>query len=285
MEQINKTKFDEDKSRLVMYKDIKNRLVESTDNIKEHNISVQKENITEQSDILKTLDLYIRDQIKITMIDQDGYKYYDNLLLKIKDDKILISNPFVTYANKTFPDDIECSHEEEGVEYRFTLSKINKNDNSQSVSCYLPTNILELRRRGNSRYSPTSNVAIGLYIDNKKTEIIGYMSDISKVGVGISFQDASFNSEILSYLSENKEDKYSIILDNNGSYMPLTVIVKHMFHSRKDKSINLGAEFVDIEKNENFIEFFNKIKYEHNNNKRKIKTKHLILSSKMGIEL
>ena len=51
---------------------------------------------------LDIFNVYLRDQIKITIIDEDGNKYYDNLLLSTKDNNVWISNPFITYANKVF---------------------------------------------------------------------------------------------------------------------------------------------------------------------------------------
>lgn len=240
--------------------------------------------ITDVENIKHLFDTYLRDQTKITIVDKEGYKYYDNVINNSKENEILISNPFITYANKLFPNAVKCFYEEEGVEYSFVLAKLTKNDNASFVSCALPDKIHVMKRRVNTRYSPKTQVAVSLFLPEKNIEIIGSMIDLSKIGVGISFEENILNSEILSHLTEDSEKFFPLIIDNENEYLSILVKIKHTFQSRKDKKINIGAEFyledsVEIE----FNNFFEKIKKEHNEMKILDKTNHLILSSKMGI--
>ncbi len=281
------TKNNEDKIRIELYdKSKKDFNFENEKKISKEQIAGSKEIIEGNDNILDIFNVYLRDQIKITIIDEDGNKYYDNLLLSTKDNNVWISNPFITYANKIFPDIVFCSYEDEGTEYSFNLEKNKKNDNSISISCSLPETIQVLKRRGNSRYTPKDPVAIGLYLEKLDKELIGQMSDISKVGIGLSFQESTLDSDVLSLLTEDKEEIFSLIIDNDGHYLTVLVRVKHSFHLRKDKKVLLGAEFILAEEeNENLDIFFKRVKKEHHDKKILNKTKHLILSSKMGMKL
>lgn len=250
---------------------------------------VQELKIEDPDEILKTLKLYFRDKIRLTIIDQERHKHIDNTFLEVTEEKIIISNPFVTYANKMFPSVILCSYEEEGTEYSFKLNKITKNDNSSGVACYLPESINVLKRRGNSRYSPNEFVSVGVYFQEKDKEIIGQLTDVSNVGIGMSFQESTLDNETLSFISENKNKTFSIIIDNNGSYFTMLINIKYLAQNRKEQVVNLGAEFLFLEDEEEvqqakLNEFLSRVKKEHLNRKTKEKTIRLIQSSKMGVK-
>ena len=240
--------------------------------------------ITDVEEIKHLFETYLRDQTKVTIVDKEDYKYYDNVINNTKENEVLISNPFITYANKLFPNSVKCFYEEEGVEYSFTLNKSTKNDNASFVSCAIPDKIEVMKRRVNTRYSPKKQVAVSVFLPEKNIEIIGNMIDLSKIGVGISFEENILNSEILSHLTEDSERFFPLIIDNENKYHSILVKIKHTFQSRKDKKINIGAEFYLEDSTEiNFNDFFEKIKKEHNEMKILDKTNHLILKSKMGI--
>ncbi len=252
---------------------------------------IQELKIEDPDEILKTLKLYFRDKVRFTIIDKEKHRHIDNTLLDVSNDKLVISNPFVTYANKMFPNVVLCTYEEEGTEYSFTLEKIKNNDNSISVGCYIPSVINVLKRRGNSRYSPNEYTSIGVFFKEKDKEIIGRLTDVSNVGVGMSFQESSLDNEILSYISENKNKTFSIIIDDNGEYFTMLINIKYLFQNRKDQVVNLGAEFLFLEGEEEeekqkhlLAGFFKRIKKEHLDRKTKEKTTRLILSSKMGVK-
>lgn len=153
----------------------------------------------------------------------------------------------------------------------------------------MPTTIKVLSRRGSSRVSPNKNnkISVGLFLEDKQLELIGSMSDISKIGIGLSFEESMLDSEILSFLTEAQEKPLPLIIDNNGEYFSILINVKHTFHNRKNNKVNIGAEFLFLDSDENNLEelerFFSLIEKEYLQDQKINKTKQLILSSKMGI--
>lgn len=292
MTKQNNARETEKNYRISKYSEVENELLAVNHEITmtKNETVLQELKIEDPEEILKTLKLYFRDKVRFTIIDKEKHRHIDNTLLEVTNEKLVISNPFVTYANKMFPNVVLCTYEDEGTEYSFTLEKITKNNNSISVSCYLPTVINVLKRRGNSRYSPNEYVSVGVFFKEKNKEIIGRLNDVSTVGIGMSFHESSLDNEMLSYISENKNKTFSIIIDNNGDYFTMLINIKYLFQNRNDQTVNLGAEFLFLEGEEeeqqqkNLLnDFFKRIKSEHLRRKTKEKTHRLILSSKMGV--
>lgn len=243
--------------------------------------------ITSKDEINEIFSIYARDGIRFFIVDGDGFKYYDNALVKVTDDTVTIQNPFLTYANKKFPNAVKGGYESEGIEYSFILRKVREINNY--VECGMPDKVKVLQKRESARVSTRKDnkVAVGLYVQGKETELIGQMIDISKIGIGISFQDAILDSETLNFLTELNEP-VPIIIDDNGEYFSTLVMVKHTFQNRNENKINIGAEFLEVldiknPKHSSLFSFFKKTKNEYENEKIRKKTEHLILSSKMGI--
>lgn len=290
MNEENISQKIEKENRLKRYKSLECKSLTPEDliTVPSTTLQTQKDTISDKEQILKTFELYLRDRVKLAIVDEDNYRYYDNTIAKVKDGKIVIQNPFLTYAKKTFPNSVRGVYENEGVEYSFILKK-NK-DLNDYVECKLPDQIQVLSRRGSSRVSPSdnNNVAVGLLIENKKIELVGNMIDISKIGIGISFQESMLDSETLSFLKESRETPLPLIIDNNSEYFSVLIHVKHTFHNRKEEKVNIGAEFLfhkDADKNEKneLDNFFKLTEKEYAEQKKKNKTEQLILSSKMGI--
>lgn len=285
----SKTKEEEQNFRIDKYRSIDSELyaVNKNTEIKSQTASVNEQEISASNEILNTFLLYFRDRVKLTIVDKDGYRYFDNSIAKVKDESIIIQNPFLTYANKKFPDTVKGVYENEGIEYSFELKKIK--DLNNHIECVMPTTIKVLSRRGSSRVSPNKNnkISVGLFLEDKQLELIGSMSDISKIGVGLSFEESMLDSEILSFLTEAQEKPLPLIIDNNGEYFSILINVKHTFHNRKNNKVNIGAEFLFLDSDENNLEelerFFSLIEKEYLQDQKINKTKQLILSSKMGI--
>lgn len=247
----------------------------------------EEKEVTSKEEIHEIFSIYARDGVRFFIVDGDGFKYYDNALVKVTESTVTIQNPFLTYANKKFPNAVKGGYESEGVEYSFILRKSKEINNY--IECVIPDKIRVLQKRESARVSTRKDnkIAVGLYVRGKDKELIGQMIDISKVGIGISFQDAILDSETLNFLTELNEP-LPIIIDDNGKYFTTSVIVKHTFQNRNENKINIGAEFLEVLNFENpehkqLCSFFNKTKEEYENEKIRTKTEHLILSSKMGI--
>lgn len=255
--------------------------------ITKNEMVLQEMKIEDPAEILKTLKLYFRDKVRFTIIDKDKHRHMDNTLISISDTELVITNPFVTYAKKIFPKVVLCTYEDEGTEYSFKLEKVTQNNNAISVSCYIPKVIHVLKRRGNSRYTPNNYISVGVFLKERNKEIIGKLNDVSNVGIGMTFQESSLDNEVLSFISANKDNTFSIIIDDDGEYFTMLINIKYLAQNRKEQVVNLGAEFLFLEgeeKNkERLNQFFERTKKEHLNRKTKEKTERLILSSKMGI--
>lgn len=286
----NKSKEEEISYRFDKYRSIDSELfaVNKNTEVKTHVMQTQEDAIKNGDEIKELFQLYYRDKVKITIIDKDGYSFYDNSILKVKEDKIVIQDPFLTYAKKQFPAFVKGVYENEGVEYSFMLKKIK--ENGSYIECALPKDIKVLSRRGSSRVSPNvdNKIAVGLFLEDKQLELIGEMNDISKVGIGLSFQETILDSETLSFLTESKNKPLPLIIDNNGTYFSILITVKHTYHNRKNNKVNIGAEFLFIDDSEedsvdDLNQFFESVEKEYFNTKKQLKTEQLILSSKMGI--
>lgn len=247
----------------------------------------QMETITDFNKIKQLFNIYCRDKIKFTIHSTFYSKLENNKFHSLKEDSILISNPFLIFANKVFPEEVKCSFVQEGIEFSFVLQKKNTNDNQYLIECLLPKEIKVLKRRSNVRIKISKDTIspFSLYFQEKNIELQGKLVDISNVGVGLSLLQSTINNDLMSYLTTTENLHCPIILDIFGEYFGILIAIKHV--RINNNLVEIGAEFIfndddDVNKILTFIE--SKKKDEINENKKN-KSLNLIHFSKNNIEI
>ena len=246
----------------------------------------KEELMNDKNEIIKSFDLYKRDKV-LFRIEDGKQKFFDNLISSVNKNEIVISNPFITYANKIFPKQIKCFIEEDGNEYSFSLTKKNENDNGAYIHCEIPSEINILRKRSSARVNDFSQSAVGIYLDTKNKEFIGQLRDISKTGIGFSFCETAIDNDSLSLMGANSDYTLPIILEIKGNYITVLINIKYIEHNNISKMIDVGAsfEYLEQEEKDSIAIIFSKIEKDSILFRKKEKTKSLIIASKMNIDI
>ena len=246
----------------------------------------KKELIVDSNKIKSLFKVYCRDKIKFNIISKSTIKLDNNKFISCNDNSVSISNTFLMFANKTFPEVIHCNFSQNGIEFSFVLEKLNKNDNNKIIECSFPKEIKILKRRSNVRIKIAKDdfVPISLFLKDKNIELLGHLIDISNIGLGISFLQSTIDSDLMSYLTSIIKTEQCIhcpiIIVIAGNYFNISISIKHI--RENNKMIDMGSEFIfnDESKIEIIKSFLENKKNDEIIDNKKNKTNNLILLSK-----
>lgn len=246
--------------------------------------STKEETINGREEVSKLIRKSIREKTLFRIKTEDGKYLNNNRFIIVKGDIVQITNPFVLFAEGAFPDEVQASFEEDGVDYSFTLKKIKSAGTEKEILCIVPDVVKVLKRRGSYRVKTAVSIPVGIYWNEISAEFIGSINDISTVGIGLKFDECYFDFEFYNVLKNSLNHNFPIIIECDGEYNP--VVIKVKFVSKNDENqIVIGAEFhfTESQQQEKINIFVDKIRQNATFQKKKDLTTQLIQAAEMGI--
>jgi len=246
--------------------------------------STKEEMINGREEVSKLIRKSIREKTLFRIKTEDGKYLNNNRFIIVKGDIVQITNPFVLFAEGAFPDEVQASFEEDGIDYSFTLKKIKSAGTEKEILCIVPDVVKVLKRRGSYRVKTAVSIPVGIYWNEISAEFIGSINDISTVGIGLKFDECYFDFEFYNVLKNSLNHNFPIIIECDGEYNP--VVIKVKFVSKNDENqIVIGAEFhfTESQQQEKINIFVDKIRQNATFQKKKDLTTQLIQAAEMGI--
>jgi len=235
-------------TRKSLYQEIKSELTEfGTEEIKIHDTDKNKEyEITNHSEILNLFKKMLREKLLFRVKGENSIYLNNNRITLVKDKFISLTNPFILFAEGSFPEFVEVNFEDDGIDYTFKLEKFKSSGIEKEIYCLLPNNIKVLKRRGIHRVKSTLDIPVGIYSNENDQEYIGSLNDISEVGIGIKFNSNYFDDSFYNRLKSMNQQRVPIILEINGEYLTIVISIKFLTKNENNEII-IGAEFVFTE--------------------------------------
>lgn len=273
-------------TRKSLYQEIKSELTEfGTEEIEIHDTDKNKEyEITNHSEILTLFKKMLREKLLFRIKGENSIYLNNNRITLVKDKFISLTNPFILFAEGSFPEIVEVNFEDDGIDYTFKLEKFKSSGIEKEIYCLLPNNIKVLKRRGIHRVKSTLDIPVGIYSNENDQEYIGSLNDISELGIGIKFNSNYFDYSFYNRLKSMTQPRVPIILEINGEYLTIVISIKFLTKNENNEII-IGAEFVftEEEKNLKIKEFVDKIRKNAIFQKKKELSEHLIFIGEMGV--
>ncbi len=273
-------------TRKSLYQEIKSELTEfGTEEIEIHDTDKNKEyEITNHSEILTLFKKMLREKLLFRIKGENSIYLNNNRITLVKDKFISLTNPFILFAEGSFPEIVEVNFEDDGIDYTFKLEKFKSSGIEKEIYCLLPNNIKVLKRRGIHRVKSTLDIPVGIYSNENDQEYIGSLNDISELGIGIKFNSNYFDDSFYNRLKSMTQPRVPIILEINGEYLTIVISIKFLTKNENNEII-IGAEFVftEEEKNLKIKEFVDKIRKNAIFQKKKELSEHLIFIGEMGV--
>lgn len=246
--------------------------------------SSKEELIKGREEVAKIIRKSIREKTLFRIKTEDGKYLNNNRFIVVKGDIVQITNPFVLFAEGAFPDEVQASFEEDGIDYSFILKKIKSAGTEKEILCIVPDMIKVLKRRGNYRVKTAVTIPVGIYWHETSAEFIGSINDISDVGIGLKFDECYFDFEFYNTLKNSLNQNFPIIIECDGEYNPVVIKVKFV-SKNDDNQIVIGAEFyfTEAQQQEKINTFVDKIRQNATFQKKKDLTTQLIQAAEMGI--
>ncbi len=273
-------------TRKSLYQEIKSELTEfGTEEIEIHDTDKNKEyEITDHSEISNLFKKMLREKLLFRIKSENSIYLNNNRITLVKDKFISLTNPFILFAEGSFPEIVEVNFEDDGIDYTFKLEKFKSSGIEKEIYCLLPNNIKVLKRRGIHRVKSTLDIPVGIYSNENDQEYIGSLNDISELGIGIKFNSNYFDDSFYNRLKSMQQPRVPIILEINGEYLTIVISIKFLTKNENNEII-IGAEFVftEEEKNLKIKEFVDKIRKNAIFQKKKELSEHLIFIGEMGV--
>jgi c-di-GMP-binding flagellar brake protein YcgR len=246
--------------------------------------TTKEELIKGREEVTKVIRKSIREKTLFRIKTEDGKYLNNNRFIVVKGEIVQITNPFVLFAEGAFPDEVQASFEEDGIDYSFTLKKIRSAGTEKEILCIVPDFIKVLKRRGNYRVKTAVTIPVGIYWHETSSEFIGSINDISDVGIGLKFDECYFDFEFYNTLKNSLNQNFPIIIECDGEYNPVVIKVKFV-SKNDDNQIVIGAEFyfTEAQQQEKINTFVDKIRQNATFQKKKDLTTQLIQAAEMGI--
>jgi c-di-GMP-binding flagellar brake protein YcgR len=247
-------------------------------------IALKEDIISGREEVIKIIRKSIREKTLFRIKTEDGKYLNNNRFIVVKGDIVQITNPFVLFAEGAFPEEVQASFEEDGIDYSFTLKKIRSAGTEREILCIVPEMIKVLKRRGNYRVKTTIKIPVGLLWHENSSEFIGTINDVSDVGIGLKFDDCYFDFEFYNNLKNKLNQNFPIIIEFEGEYTPVIITTKFV-SKNEDNEIIIGAEFhfTEAQQQEKINMFVDKIRQNATFQKKKDLTIQLIQAAEMGI--
>ncbi len=250
----------------------------------EDNKQINEEIITGNTLVSKLFKKCIREKILFKIKTDDGRTLFNNRIVAVKSGFIQITNAFILFAEGAFPDEVNASFEDDGIDYSFRLKKYKSKGTEREILCHLPDTITVLKRRGHYRIKVRSDIPVGLYWSENDQEYIGNINDISEVGIGIKFDDCYFDYDFYNTLVKDINKNYPIILEINGDYTAVNIRIKFVSKD-EDGHVLIGSEFffTDSEQQNKINSLIDNIRQNAIFQKKKDLTIQLIKTAEMGV--
>lgn len=223
-----------------------------------------------------------REKILFRIKTKEGKFLNNNRIVKFAKDHIIVTNPFVLFAEGSFPDEVEINFEDDGIDYSFTTKKISNSGSDKLIGCTLPNIVKILKRRGTYRVKTVKDIPVGIFwIENDK-EFIGVINDISEFGIGLKFDVCYFDFEFYNLLKNSSGKILPMIFNINEKVYAIGIIIKYV-NKNENEEIILGAEFSfkEEEQQKDIKSYVEQIRKEALFEKSKQLTLHLIKTAEM----
>lgn len=242
----------------------------------------KEEVLTNKDEILSVIKKANREKILIRIKSKEGKPLDNNRILKFSENSILITNPFILFAEGVFPDEVILSFEDDGIDYSFQVKRTTTNGTQKHIVCKVPSQIKVLKRRTTHRVKTSKLIPVGIFWVENEQEFIGVVNDISDLGIGIKFDACYFDFEFYNLLKNMPNKIVPIIFNIDNTNYPIGINVKYI-NKNEDDDIIIGAEFsfVENEQQTQIKNFVKRLKKEAVFEKNKQLTLHLIKTAEM----
>jgi len=216
--------------------------------------------IETQDDIQYLFNILKRDSIKIE-IDGFNNRFLEQTLIRKSTNGEIILHNKEHFLDNIEENTLECKVFYQGTRYDFNLNIKNKNHDKHIITCDIPELITKTPLRVAERVD-TRNIkeaVLSIWWEDKQTEFIGKITDISDVGMGTVFNAHYFDSNFYSQIRISKNLKIKSLIFLEGDYFPISQEIKMIKFNENNNEIFIGSAFAGLEE-ENFLKLQNYIK-------------------------